>query len=85
MELVFLLRDMKGSVMKSVLKFVRFAGTELARVGAMMLVAEVLAMHSLVNLDGKRAGIFVGLLTLLIPASAIVNFVNKKIGEFLKD
>ena len=79
-------------ILKFVLKIVRFAGTELARVGAMMLMAEVLAMHSLVNLDGKRAAIFVGLLTLLIPAStllipasAIVNFVNKKIGKFLKD
>lgn len=73
------------SVLKFVLKIVKFAGTELARVGAMMLMAEVLAMHSLVNLDGKRAAIFVGLLTLLIPASAIVNFVNRKIGEFLKN
>ena len=75
---------MKG-VLKFVLKIVRFACTEISRAAAMMLMAEVLAMHSLVNLDGKRAAIFVGLLTLLIPASAIANFVNKKIGKFLKD
>ena len=85
MELVFLLQGMKGSFMKFVLKIVKFVCTEMARVGAMMLMAEVLAMHSLVNLDGKRAAIFVGLLTLLIPASAVVNFVNREIGEFLKD
>lgn len=79
---------MKGAlkfVLKFVLKFGRLACTETSRAGAMMFVAEVLAMHSLINLDGKRAGIFVGLLTLLIPASMIVNFVDKKIGEFLKD
>ena len=85
MELVFLLQGMKGSFMKFVLKIVKLVCTETARASAVIMVIKIVAIIAGRNLEGSVLQAFIGLTFLLIPASAIVNFVNRKIGEFLKD
>ena len=71
--------------MKSVLKFVKPVCTEIARAGAVIVVIKIVAIIAGRNLEGSILEAFIALTLLLIPASMIVDFVNKKIGEFLKD
>ena len=68
--------------MKSVLKFVRFFCRESVRASVVMLSIHIIAKFFGVNLQVASFEAFAGLVLLLMPAAAVVNFVDKK---FLKD
>ena len=71
--------------MKSVLKIVKFVCTEMVRAGAVIMVIKIVAIVAGRNLGGSVLQAFIGLTFLLIQASVIVDFIDKKIGKFLKD
>ena len=71
--------------MKSVLKIVKFVCTEMVRAGAVIMVIKIVAIIAGRNLEGSVLQAFIGLTFLLIQASVIVDFIDKKIGKFLKD
>ena len=69
-------------VLEFVLKIVRFVCREYVRACVVMLSIYIIAKFFGGNFQVEPFEAFVGLVLLLMPAAAVVNFVDKK---FLKD